>query len=392
MDAADKSADGTSWLRRGRIPSLDGMRAVAVLLVLFAHAYQTRGFPDVPILHAIARRGAIGVEVFFVISGFLITVLMLRELSGTGRLAIGRFYLRRVFRILPAYACLLLVVAVLQAMGQATLSGRDWTAATTYTVNFVHRPAWEIGHAWSLSIEEHFYLIWPFVIAISAARFGAGAALGCMVVCFLGRWVVLLAFPAYCPMAELWTFTRMDSIATGCLLAFLAWDDRWRSRLDGLCRKGVAPAAAVLFLIGSLFVSSFSAAITVGIAYTFNAICIAILVWSSLIQSDRWWTKALNQPALCAVGVGSYSIYLWQQLFLNGRNDGLLCSFPLNIFLSLAVAALSYHLVEKPCLALKQRVESLMVGRGATAALAPHDLCAVSAHGLASGGTATLGG
>jgi peptidoglycan/LPS O-acetylase OafA/YrhL len=137
-----------AWIDRDRIPSLDGLRALAILLVLFAHAHQTRGSPDVPALYALGRRGAMGVDVFFVISGFLITTLMFREKDRTGRLALGAFYLRRLLRIVPAYAALLVVVAVLTALVATRMTGLEWLAALTWTVNFVRSPAWEVGHAW----------------------------------------------------------------------------------------------------------------------------------------------------------------------------------------------------------------------------------------------------
>ncbi len=195
-------------------------------------------------------------EVFFVISGFLITVLILRERERTGRLDIKAFYVRRILRIVPAYACLLLVVACLQAMGLARLAGSDWLAALTYTVNFLRHPAWEVGHAWSLSIEEHFYLAWPFVLA-ALPTLGPPAALGCMVFCFVARWAVMLLAPAWTPMAELWTFIRIDSIAAGCLLAFLARDERWRHRLDRACGDGLRVAAIGGLLVASIAASSF---------------------------------------------------------------------------------------------------------------------------------------
>ena len=217
--------------------------------------------------------------------------------------------------------CSLPRVVLPQAAGLARLTGRDWAAAATYTVNFLRHPAWEIGHAWSLSIEEHFYLVWPFLMASAAARFGGAAAVGCMVSCFAARWIILLAFPGYSPMAELWTFTRMDSIAAGCLLGFLAWDAAWRRRLDRLCSAGWPVATVGLVLVGSLALSGMSAKYAVGMAYSVNAICIALLTWAALTgTATRAW-KLLNNKALAAVGVASYSIYLWQQLFLNPRGD-----------------------------------------------------------------------
>ena len=343
--------DAPPWLRGGRIPSLDGLRAIAVILVVLAHAHQTRGFPDIPVLHAVAHRGRIGVEVFFVISGFLITTLMFRELDRRGRLSIGAFYLRRVLRIVPAYLCLLAVVAALQAAGHAHLTRRDWIAAATYTVNFLRKPAWEIGHAWSLSIEEHFYLMWPLVIAAFPPRVGRSVALGSLAFCGLARWAVILVSPSSSPMAELWTFTRMDTIAAGCLLAFLARDPTWRARLAPTM-SGAFVAVNLVVLVTSLTLSAFSAKFAVGIAYTLNTACLTLLLWAAVARP----VPLLNHPLLGAIGVGSYSIYLWQQLFLDHDKPGMAHAFPLNVLLAFLAAFLSYRLVERPFLNLKGKL------------------------------------
>src|SRR5262249_35170954 len=140
-----------AWLRGGRIPSLDGMRALAILMVLFSHVH----FPGDgwgPLNTLKGRAGFLGVQVFFVLSGFLITTLALREIDRTGRLSLRGFYLRRALRILPAYLTYLAVVAGLQFAGQAALSARSWLALGTYTVNFLPAPIpMEAAHVWSLS-------------------------------------------------------------------------------------------------------------------------------------------------------------------------------------------------------------------------------------------------
>jgi peptidoglycan/LPS O-acetylase OafA/YrhL len=345
-----------SWLGSGRIPSLDGLRAIAVFLVLLIHASRTRGFPDQAILKAISRRGYVGVDVFFVISGFLITILILRELDRTERLSIVRFFARRGLRIIPAYATLLLAVAALQAAGLAQLRGRDWLAAFTYTTNFIQHPAWEIGHSWSLSIEEHFYLVWPVLLAI-APRTGGVSALGCMGFCFAARWAILFLWPAQTQMAELWTFTRIDTIATGCLLAHLAWSERWRPYLDRYCANGNAVAATGLILTGSLAVSGYSGKFSVGIAYSLNAVCIALLAWAAMRRADTVVGRILNHRFLISVGVASYSLYLWQQLFLQPESTQPWCVFPLNLVLAVLVALLSYRMIERPFLFLKGRLD-----------------------------------
>ncbi|MDB5300403.1 MAG: acyltransferase 3 [Phycisphaerales bacterium] len=340
----------------GRIPSLDGLRAVAVLLVLFAHVHQTAGFPRSRVLDAIGNHAAIGVEIFFVISGFLITTLMLRELGHTDALDIPAFYKRRALRIVPAYACLLLVVALMDARGAIHLRRADWIAAFTYTVNFLPHPNWNIGHAWSLSIEEHFYLLWPLVVAKGGIALARRAALGAIVFCFAARWVVLLFAPRYTPMAELWTVTRLDAIAFGCLLAVMAQSTQWRDRLRYFCLKNYIVGLVGFGLVVSLALSSVSSKFSVGITYTANSALIAFLLWAAVERSGSLVGRWLNHPAVAAVGVASYSLYLWQQIFLNRSSHAFACRFPQNLLFACAAAWVSYRFVERPFLSLKSRV------------------------------------
>ena len=339
-------------LESGRIPSLDGARALAIVGVLLAHVCATSGFPASRALRRYLTQGAIGVEVFFVISGFLITVLMLREIARFNRLALLSFYRRRVLRIVPAYVTLLLVVALLTVAGVATVKWPDWIAALTYTVNFLHRPAWEVGHAWSLSIEEHFYVLWPLVI-LGGEKFATRMCLAMLGVCVAARWVVLLEFPGCSQMAELCTFTRLDSIAIGCLLALFAWDDGWRTRLDLFTSRSTVQLLAAAALVVSVAMSMRSAKWAVGVAYTINAIAIAVLLWSMVRRPASRFGKALNHRWVATVGVGSYSLYLWQQLFLNPSRANWICRWPQNLVLACAAATASYWIVERPFLRLK---------------------------------------
>jgi peptidoglycan/LPS O-acetylase OafA/YrhL len=343
------------WLTRGQIPSLDGMRAISILLVVAAHAAGTRGFPQFPFLGVIAREGGVGVEVFFVISGFLITTLMLREVARTGGVHIGGFYYRRVLRILPAYACLLAVVAALQLLGAVQVAGRDWLAALTYTMNFLPVRGKELGHVWSLSIEEHFYLIWPLLMAFAGEKVGRRAAAACLVLCPAIRWAVMLAFPAYSPMTSEWTFTRIDTIAAGCLLALLAWDPAWRKWLDRLVADNRVVALVFAVLVGSVFIRGVSGKLGVGVGYSTAAVSIGLLLWAALRRADSLPGRVLNWGPVRAVGLLSYSLYLWQQLFLQRPGSDFTCVFPLNVGLAFLTAYLSYRLIETPIAALKTK-------------------------------------
>ena len=353
-DAANLPAP--AWFERGRIPGLDGLRAIAVIMVIMAHACQTTGFPKFDFLSLIAPHGGLGVEIFFVISGFLITNLLLREIRRTQRISLKSFYVRRSLRIFPAYACLLLTVFVVAQLGFASVTSRDWLAAVTYTLNFVHRPAWEVGHGWSLSIEEHFYLLWPLVLLILGTVRSGRIAVCCLAFCFTARWVVLLAFPQLTPMAELWTFTRLDTIAVGCLLCLLVNNDVWRERLNRVCQFRGAIAVYLGLLIISAGVCELSGKLSVGVGYSVNSVLIALLLWSVLLRSESGLGRFLEQDWLVAIGVRSYSIYLWQQLFLHPYRHDLLSTFPQNIVLAFGAACISYNLIELPALKLKSRI------------------------------------
>jgi peptidoglycan/LPS O-acetylase OafA/YrhL len=344
------------WISQGRIPLLDGLRGIAVILVLLAHACQTEGFPLRPVLEPLLVHGAVGVELFFVLSGFLITTLLVRETQRTGQVKLGMFFLRRTLRIVPAYFCLLLVVAMMTAAGATSMTATDWAAAATWTVNFHERPAWEIGHAWSLSIEEHFYLVWPFVFACCGARHSVRYAVGCIVFSFLARCGVMMFLPQYSTLAELTTFTRMDTIAFGCLLALAVHEPVWRRQLNRIAGKRMTPAICLGMVVLATAMSAVSSKLGTGLGMSLTGGAVALLIWSLLLRHGSTAVRWLDHPLLCRFGICSYSIYLWQQLFLNPRHNAWWTSFPLNLLLALVAAWVSFRLVEQPFLRLKDRL------------------------------------
>jgi len=161
---------------------------VSIALVVLGHLCGTSGFALPGSFANTLALGELGVGVFFVISGFLITKLLLEEAEGTGRISLLRFYLRRTFRIFPPYYAFILVLIVLDAARWITLSSGDLVHTLTYTANYHAGRSWNVGHAWSLSVEEQFYLLWPAVLLV------------------LGRWGglrVALAFIAAAPLVRL---------------------------------------------------------------------------------------------------------------------------------------------------------------------------------------------
>jgi peptidoglycan/LPS O-acetylase OafA/YrhL len=340
------------YRRRGRIPSLDGLRALSIGLVVLAHLDGTHGFPSIAELGR-WQLGNLGVRVFFVISGFLITTLLLEEADRTGAISLRQFYLRRFFRIFPAFYSLCMVLFALSASGVITLLPGDGLAAATYTMNYHPVRSWYVGHLWSLSVEEQFYVAWPAILFLAGVRRGRVVAVAVLLAAPALR-LALGLFPALRPGIGESFPTVADALATGCLLATiepsLARFARWNAFLNGrlwwLAPVAVAVCARNPFTrLGWL------------IGETVMNVGIALVIARTIERPDDRLGRVLNSPSLVWVGTLSYSIYLWQQVFLDRHGSSILQAFPLNLTLALLAAAASYYLIERPFLQLRHGVE-----------------------------------
>jgi peptidoglycan/LPS O-acetylase OafA/YrhL len=353
-----------SWLWQGRLPSLDGLRAVSIGLVLVDHLSHT---PATPVhyerLHYV---GTVGVEIFFVISGFLITLLLLREQRRDGAISLRGFFLRRVLRIVPAYAAFLLVLFALQLAGRAQCPGFAWARALTYTTSlFDTQPCtWDLRHTWSLSVEEHFYLLWPCLFALLSRRLAFLAAAMCVAGTPLLRASIQVILGDGHPDFRFFTLSRMDAIAVGCCLSFLATSRRfqWATRLRGAWTVVLVGAAGAIALtqlddwqlvVGDWKCLHYFHAFLWG---TLRAILIGAVVWICVCASGGLLGRALNGRLLCFLGVISYPMYLWQQMFLHPEREHWTCGWPAGLVSTIAVAAASYFLLERPLLRLKDRL------------------------------------
>jgi peptidoglycan/LPS O-acetylase OafA/YrhL len=339
-----------------RIPSLDGLRAISITLVLLGHLAGTRGFP----LSAAAVNpwslGSFGVTVFFVISGFLITGLLLDELRRTQRIRLGRFYFRRTLRIFPPYFALLIVVAAAGAAGWIALNPGDLLHGATYTSNYHDTRSWYVGHTWSLSVEEQFYLLWPAVLLLARTRralFIAAATILVVPLFRVAEWeLVRSAGHGVGYRFE----TIADSLAVGCVLACA------RNRLHAwpLYMRALSSPAFVLVPAVAVLanLTHDHPLIAFGAAMTVINICLALCVdWAVTFHEGRIG-RVLNAAPLVFVGWISYSLYLWQQPFLNRESTAWSAAFPANILLTMVAALASYYLVERPSLQLRKRIEA----------------------------------
>jgi peptidoglycan/LPS O-acetylase OafA/YrhL len=149
-----------------RLPSLDGWRAISIILVLGAHSSVAFGFPkSLDSLFNWSFDGRLGVRFFFVISGFLITWLMLVEKAKTGRVNLRHFYVRRALRILPVYAAFLATLGLIQINSSYHQNAVQWIGNLTFITDFAVAQ-WTNGHLWSLAVEEQFYVLWPCLFTL----------------------------------------------------------------------------------------------------------------------------------------------------------------------------------------------------------------------------------
>jgi len=331
-----------------RIPALDGIRAVSIAFVLCAHALGTGILPMTGRTHVFAD---IGVRSFFVLSGFLITTLLLRERARHGGISLRGFYLRRALRIFPAFYTFLGVVIVLRAAGYITVSDRDLAFAGTYTMNFHAERAWYVGHLWSLSVEEQFYLAWPLTLIMLGTR-------GALVVALVGiavapgvRLATWYGWPELRALTDQMFPCVFDALATGCVLAIA------RDRLEASPRYRRLLDARWFWLIPIACLAS--RAVTrpwfdFGISMTLANLGIAMTIHRCISRPHGAVTAVLEHPLAVRVGVLSYSLYLWQQLFLDRHASSWIHAFPQNVILAFAAAALSYLLIETPLLRLSE--------------------------------------
>jgi peptidoglycan/LPS O-acetylase OafA/YrhL len=337
-------------LRRD-IPGLDGLRAIAIGFVLAAHLTGTTNFP---IQVSWLPLGMFGVRIFFVISGYLITCILLNELRDNGSISLGRFYYRRALRLLPACYVFVLAIVVLWACDLIRVQRRDFVFAATYTMNLLKSRGWYLGHLWSLAAEEQFYLAWPLLLAASGLR----RATRMLVAILLLGPLIRSVSPALGILGSPYSPLRVaDALASGCLLARYASDlernSRYRAVLlskwfllvpIGSCIANFLPAVGPVPALGE-------SVMNVGIALTIHRV---------ILSADSRVGRLLNARAVVAAGVLSYSLYLWQQPFLNRLSQAPPCQFPLNLILTFAAALASFTLVERPFLALRKRWEVVL--------------------------------
>jgi peptidoglycan/LPS O-acetylase OafA/YrhL len=332
-----------------RIPSLDGLRTVSIALVLVGHGFHVYG------LGTTGNFGNLGVRVFFVISGFLITGLLVREIERTSTVNLLKFYFRRTLRIFPPYYFYLGVIGIAAALGLASVPLASLVYSSAYVTDYVAPTGWLLGHTWSLAVEEQFYLILPgFLMLLGIRR--AKAML--IAIVLLAPVVRVLDFWVSGP-DQIWVLkgfhANADALAIGCLLTL------FRGQLHKLTlyRRFLGSRAVILLLPLIIFANlqGDHPLVFLGASLTLMNIAVALCIDWSVTNYQGRAGRFLNSPVMVRLGVMSYSIYLWQQPFLDPHNPGLLTSFPVNLIGIAVMSSVSYYLVERYSLAWRQKLE-----------------------------------
>lgn len=342
---------------QGRIRELDGWRGVSILLVVAHHAV-IFAFPASAgryklWSHLFEVAGVLGVCIFFVISGFVITRLLIIEERDYGSISLRGFYTRRVFRILPVFYLFILLVCCTSGLGWTPVAPKSVILAALFLRSLrFHGTDWFLGHSWSLSVEEQFYIVFPLFWVMSKPQRKARLLLATFAI-FL-TWGALVPWGIFAK-----TFSGSAIIGFGCVNggALLAVCEE---RARGVAGK--VPHWATLLVAVFLFARPVPySRLTESLYGLFIPFAVALLLMHTVVQKG-WASAALKTRGIQWVGLISYSAYLWQQLFT--APAGFYGSpkaanvFHLSLPLLILVAATSFYCIERPCVRLGRRLSA----------------------------------
>ena len=335
-------------------PSLDGLRGIAVIIVLVAHS--------TPLYVS----GAIGVDIFFVLSGYLITSILLTEIDNKGNICLINFYIRRFLRLIPA-----LWLTVVLLFGWLLLRSElsyayivEMLFALTYTSNWVHAlelfDRFFLGHTWSLAMEEQFYLLWPLVLMFGRlgklSKFSFGVLL-------IALSVLVAVVRATGDFSAIRVYRGLDLHCDGLLLggALASF------QLAGLFKQvrfskfvNVCSPVALCLLVVMPIKLSWSNELMIVFGYTFVALLTTLIICDQTTHPSKLLSYILNISALKHVGKVSYGLYLyhWPILVIlksfSIMQDNLYLRLGVWLVMTVALTELSYRFIERPILALKR--------------------------------------
>jgi len=343
--------------KSGYLPTLDGWRAFAILAVILTHdrlhewgAFSTRwGY----------EYGLRGVDVFFAISGVLICTRLLVEEQRAGSISLRNFYIRRAFRILPPAIAYLLCIALLGAWEKIFVYPGEWWGALLFYRNYTsllghgdgNHLAWFTGHFWSLSVEEHFYLLLPAILVLWKGRTRI-AILSFLTLAIMVNRAHQLAHRPW-DLIAFHSDIRLDALLIPAILAILLQNERYKGWIEKFTRFWPALAILVGFIIATDQPNRFWYMTSLVLLFPFLAI-------GSMLHPETIPGQILESAPLRYIGRLSYSLYLWQMLFFTGHIYqhtplGAFQRWPLNLISTVGCALFSYYLIERPTIRMGHR-------------------------------------
>lgn len=338
-----------------RIATLDGWRAIAILMVLADHVTMAvRGAYPAPWV----QLGQHGVTIFFVLSGYLITARLIEA-----PINLKSFYTRRFFRLMPAAWTFLAVLWLMsRATGKPLTTLAEIQSCVLFYRNLVNVPGWGLaGHFWSLSLEEQFYLVWPCCLLLAGVSRSRWIAAGGACAVAIYRWIFWAHYDRF--GMNIGSQVRADALLVGCLLALLLGDQAMRARLSRIIRLLTVPAVIALPVCFAVFHQ---------LPPLTESVAIAVLIGAVVLSPDTRVARVLGVAPLAWLGRISYSVYLWQELFVHMTRGP--AALPL-LCVGLPCCALgSYYLIEQPCIRFARKLEKIATPRILAAAPTAADL------------------
>jgi peptidoglycan/LPS O-acetylase OafA/YrhL len=339
-------------LQPSHLPGLDGLRGVSIIIVIIGHLIWANNLKFFI--------GYFGVNIFFVISGFLITTILLKEKVNKGFISLKRFYVRRILRIMPVAYLYIFILILLNIIFKLNISFRSFATAALYLKNIPFRNSgeWYTGHFWSLSVEEQFYLIFPALLVVFKNKY-------VFIIISMILLIKTSEFVAYSGITEpnsilhYAVFGIVDvfgngtiEILIGSLTSLLLFKQIIKFDHIKINYWISSILLVVAFLIDTFFYNNIISSIIF-------SVCISFVILNNLYQLD-FLGSLLSNKVLVKIGLLSYSIYIWQQLFL--KNQPWSQSFKssnsiiLNLIVFSATVLASYYLYESKFLRLKDKI------------------------------------
>lgn len=339
-------------LQASHLPGLDGLRGVSIIMVVLSHIFISTPYKN-------SFPGDSGVEIFFVISGFLITTLLLKEKIETGNISLRKFYIRRIFRIIPVAYLYLIVLIVLNIYQNLNISSISFVKAFAFIQNLPTKGSynWYTAHYWSLSVEEQFYFTFPFLLCYNLNKYIKLTLLIVLIIPIIGLLGYTKTGIFYSnKIVHIGTFLIVNllgktiCILIGSLLSILLFKGVINLKNNLLTRY-----IGVVLFIWAILMHTETSIFNIPYCGVFLFPLIIGIVIVLNLNKESFFCKILSSSILIYIGLLSYSIYIWQQLF-SKPNESILKnnSVILNLLVLFVLSNLSYFFYEKRFIKIKK--------------------------------------